>query len=187
MAAIAFLAFLPLAAIEEISMRGFVLPAAGRSFGKWGGLIASSLVFALMHGFNPHFSDHPLTIPGLLLAGLFLGSAYLITERLWFPIFLHACWNWMEGPIFGFPVSGTNLPVGVFEAHDSGPSLWTGGTFGPEAGLLLCLLLTVYIGVLWVLKPYLRTPETFSDRDSAGTPTPAPAPRPAAARAIPLD
>src|SRR5207248_1984614 len=105
---------LPLAALEEISMRGYVLQAAARWQGKTVGVLVSTLAFALMHGFNPHFQEHPLAFVGLLLAGFYLASAYVITGNLWLPIFLHTGWNLMEGPIFGLPVSGAVPPAAVF-------------------------------------------------------------------------
>ena len=61
----------------------------------------------------------------------------------------------MEGPVFGLPVSGMDVPATVLRVGESGPDLWTGGAFGPEAGLLLCLLMVVHIGALWAMRPVL--------------------------------
>jgi membrane protease YdiL (CAAX protease family) len=119
-------------------------------------LVVSSLLFALLHAMNPEFGQHPFVILGLLLAGLYLGSAYLITGSLWLSIFLHVGWNLMEGPFFGLPVSGIMPPASWIGARDIGPQLWTGGSFGPEAGLLLCLLQVVHIGALWSMRPLFR-------------------------------
>jgi membrane protease YdiL (CAAX protease family) len=152
---VGFLILLPFAAVEEVSMRGFVQHAAARSWGKWGGLLASSLVFAALHLRNPELGSHPLAVVGLFLAGLYLGSAALITGDLWLAIFLHTGWNLMEGPFFGLPVSGMEVPAAVLRTHAPGADLLTGGTFGPEAGLLLCLLMVVHLAVLWSLRPLL--------------------------------
>jgi membrane protease YdiL (CAAX protease family) len=137
-------------------MRGYLLNAAARSWGKWGGVVASTVVFAGLHAANPHFDEHPLAIAGLLLAGLYLASAYLITRNLWLAIFLHTGWNLLEGPIFGLQVSGMSVPASIFRTQAVGPELWTGGAFGPEAGLLLCLLMVVHIAALWAMAPLLR-------------------------------
>jgi membrane protease YdiL (CAAX protease family) len=73
---------------------------------------------------------------GIFLAGLFLAFGYIRTQQLWLSIGLHIGWNFSEGVIFGFPVSGLDgfhLP----SITTIGPDLWTGGSFGPEAGLII--------------------------------------------------
>lgn len=161
---VGLLILLPFAAVEEVSMRGFVQHAGARSWGKWGSLVVTSLVFAAIHSLNPEIGKHPLAGVGLFLAGLYLGSAALITGDLWLAIFLHAGWNLMEGPFFGLPVSGMEVPASVLRTTAPGADLLTGGTFGPEAGLLLCLMMVIHLVVLWVLRPLLarRTAGTVS-------------------------
>jgi len=151
-----FALLLPLAAVEEIAMRGYLLPALGRSWGRAAGVIGSTVAFAALHSFNPGMAEHPMAVVGLLLAGLYLASAYLITGDLWLAIFLHTGWNLMEGPIFGLPVSGMKPPVSVFQTTAEGPTLWTGGSFGPEAGLLLCLMMVIHVAALWAVRPLLQ-------------------------------
>ena len=175
---VGFLILLPFAAVEEISMRGYLLQAVGRSCGKIAGVLGSTIVFTALHAQNPGFDRHPLAVAGLVLAGLYLASAYLITGNLWLAIFLHAGWNLMEGPIFGLPVSGIEPPASVIRMTESGPDLWTGGTFGPEAGLLLCLLMLVHIAALWAMRPVLAP--------TPAAETPAPAPDTNVYRAIPV-
>jgi hypothetical protein len=162
-------------------MRGFLLHATSRSWGRVGGLIATSVAFAALHMRNDHFGDQPWTWVGLFLAGIYLGSAYLITNRIWLPLFLHTAWNLMEGPIFGLPVSGITLPTTLLRTQPVGPAVWTGGSFGPEGGLLLCLLLLVHVAFLWALRPLLATNEPAP----AATDAPAP-PEVRTYRAIPL-
>ncbi|HEU4753508.1 MAG TPA: type II CAAX endopeptidase family protein [Armatimonadota bacterium] len=163
---------LPYAAVEEISMRGYLLHAAGRSWGRAGGVLASTLAFAGLHALNPDFGKSPLAFLGLLLAGFYLASAYLITGNLWLAIFIHTGWNLLEGPVFGLPVSGMAAPASIFNTRITGPSLWTGGSFGPEAGLLLCLLLVVHIAALWAMAPLLRTKSADSPPADLAPPAP---------------
>jgi len=150
-----FWILLPAAAAEEVSTRGYFFHAVERSWGAPAALGLSSLAFAALHLNNPHIREHPLAIVGLLLAGVYLGSAYLITRNLWLAIFLHTGWNLMEGPVFGLPVSGIHLQTTVVQTRVTGPELWTGGAFGPEAGLLLCLVMLFHLGTLWALRPVL--------------------------------
>jgi uncharacterized protein len=158
---VGFLLLLPLAAVEEIAMRGYLLNAVARSWGRGAGVAVSTLAFAGLHAINPHFLQTPLAVVGLLLAGLYLATAYLVTENLWLAIFLHTGWNLMEGPVFGLPVSGTTAPASVFRTAPlpGAPTLWTGGEFGPEASLLLCILMVAHLGVLWAMRPLLKPAE----------------------------
>ncbi len=162
---VSFLLLLPAAAVEEVCCRGFLYTALERSWGRWGAVIGSALAFASLHSFNPDFAQHPLAFAGLLLAGIYLGMARLVRGSLWLPIVLHTGWNLLEGPVFGLPVSGLRPPASLLEVTVSGPDFWTGGSFGPEAGLLLCVNLIPHCGLLWLLR---RPPGTGAG--SAETP-----------------
>jgi membrane protease YdiL (CAAX protease family) len=177
--AVGMLILLPYAMVEEISIRGYIFRAASRSWGTKGAVVGSAIIFALIHGWNDHVREYPLAMVGLVLAGIYLASAYLITGNLWLAIFLHTGWNLMEGPIFGLPVSGNSIPASVLRMDTVGPDLWTGGKFGPEAGLLLCLLMGVHIVALWAMRPLF-----------AGRPEESPTPEganPTVYRAVPVE
>jgi hypothetical protein len=73
----------------------------------------------------------------LILAGVFLGYGYTSTRQLWLPIGLHTGWNFFEGTVFGFPVSGMADFPSLIHITVKGPILLTGGAFGPEAGLVI--------------------------------------------------
>jgi membrane protease YdiL (CAAX protease family) len=106
---------------------------AGKKSLLWGSL-ASSVIFAILHLANPFASFNAFL--GLLAAGLFLSYAYVRTRQLWLPIGLHIGWNFFEGTVFGFPVSGIDLQ-GLVGQINNGPAIITGGRFGPEAGMVL--------------------------------------------------
>jgi hypothetical protein len=77
----------------------------------------------------------------------------VLTGRLAIPIGLHITWNFFQGNVFGFPVSGLE-PVGatVLSIEQGGPLLFTGGVFGPEAGLIgiAAVLAGSLLTALWV-------------------------------------
>lgn len=119
---------------EELLTRGYYLQNLADGLSLLWGVFLSSLFFALGHLFNPNMGWLPAA--GLFLAGLFLAYAYLRTRRLWLSIGLHIGWNFFESTVLGFPVSGLNL-FSLIKVSIDGPEMFTGGAFGPEAGLVL--------------------------------------------------
>lgn len=98
-------------------------------------LVISSVVFGLLHYLNPN-SDFLSTF-NLVLIGMFYGYAYIISGSLALPIGIHTAWNFVQGNVLGFSVSGLGTEVSLIHSITSGPRIWTGGTFGPEAGLVI--------------------------------------------------
>jgi membrane protease YdiL (CAAX protease family) len=82
------------------------------------------------------------------ILGLVFGFVYLWTGSLSYSIGLHFGWNFGLGPIFGLPVSGYEPRVSLLLSETSGSSLWTGGAFGPEGGLLTTLVLIATVAIL---------------------------------------
>lgn len=152
----AFVTFVLVSFSEELFARGWVLQVLERGRGTRAGVIGSAIVFALLHAFNPGFGLTALL--GLFLAGLLFAQAYLATRQLWLPMALHLSWNFSEGPLFGFPVSG--LPAeGLLSITPTGPEVMTGGAFGPEAGLVVVVGIGLASAVIYELAR-LRPPET---------------------------
>lgn len=119
---------------EELLTRGYILQNLEDGLNTGWAVFLSSGVFGLLHLSNPNSS--PVAVLGILGAGLLFAFAYLRTRALWLPIGLHVGWNFFEGVVFGFPVSGLET-ARLLEIEVTGPALWTGGAFGPEAGLVL--------------------------------------------------
>ena len=133
-------ALIGVAITEEMVVRGYMLQTLKWGYGTAVALIVSSLLFGMVHLFNPGAT--PLAFLGTAGAGLVLGYSYLVTRRLWLPIGWHFGWNFALGPIFGFPVSGIDIPSWVVQ-KTYGPTLWTGGRFGPEASLMMPIVLVL--------------------------------------------
>ena len=133
---------------EELLSRGYHLQNIHQGMGMGWGLFLSSGIFAVMHLANPNAVWYA-ALPGLLAAGYFLAFGWMRTRQLWLPIGLHVGWNFFEGTIFGFPVSGIGI-FGLVRQTPVGPAVMTGGAFGPEAGLILIPALAVGVACVWL-------------------------------------
>ena len=145
--------FLLVAVTEEVMLRGFVLGrmlSAGMN--RFVALFLSSVLFSAMHLFNPNFALLPFV--NILLAGCLLGASFLYTRNLCFPVVLHWFWNWLQGPVLGYEVSGMDSGETLLTLRLTGSDLLTGGSFGFE-GSLLCTVLLV-VGTLAIVGYYER-------------------------------
>ena len=79
---------------------------------------------------------------------------FLLTGELALSVGVHIAWNFFQGNVFGFPVSGlTMFRTTIFNTVQGGPELWIGGDFGPEAGLLgLIAIIAGSLAMLWWVK-----------------------------------
>lgn len=127
---------------EELVYRGTLFRILEETFGSWIAVVASSLVFGVVHLRNPQG-----TLLGALAisieAGLLLAAAFMVTRRLWLSIGYHMAWNFTQAGIFSGVVSGTVLAPGLFVPRIEGPALLTGGAFGLEASVIAVALCTV--------------------------------------------
>lgn len=130
--------------VEELLFRGYLLNNLLQSLNKWIALAISSVLFAFFHEANPDVTV--FAIVNIILAGLLLGLNYIFTKNLWFGICFHFAWNYFQGPVLGYDVSGLKL-TSVVQQTTSGPEVWTGGLFGFEGSLLCPLLFIVGIAV----------------------------------------
>ena len=186
--------FLCVGIYEELISRGYQLTnmAEGLNFPSLGpkgavvvAWVLSSSLFGVLHLANPGASL--VSSVNITIAGLLLGIGYILTGRLGISIGLHITWNFFQGNVFGFPVSGV-APVGAtfLSIEQGGPSLFTGGSFGPEAGLLdiAATIIGSLLIWLWVrarsgkatLQTSIAEPPVgrveFARRDSSNVPAP---------------
>lgn len=128
--------FLPAAIHEELVFRGYLLQKPAR-LNLAASILATSVLFAMVHGGNP--SVGPIALLNIFLAGILLGLAWAWRRNLWIPIAIHVVWNVVSGPVLGHEVSGLSLPKTLLKTVDPGPALLTGGPFGIEASVYLTL------------------------------------------------
>jgi membrane protease YdiL (CAAX protease family) len=133
---------------EEFVSRGYHLRNLADGLTLPWGIVASSAVFALLHLTNDNAGA--LSTIGLFVNALLFATAVLVTHRLSTSIGLHIAWNFAQGAVFGFPVSGDKEGASLIGIHQGGATIFTGGDFGPEAGLVGIIASLTGIGVLLV-------------------------------------
>jgi membrane protease YdiL (CAAX protease family) len=162
--AAALVFFLGVAVSEELFVRGYLLTNLAEAlagFERVAGrhaitvaTLATAGLFGVLHAGNPNATL--LSITNITLFGVLLGFCYIWTSRLGIAVGVHLTWNAVVGAVYGFPVSGITVGVAVLETETTGPALLTGGSFGPEGGLLVLLALVVGLGLTawWVRREY---------------------------------
>ncbi|HET6804853.1 MAG TPA: type II CAAX endopeptidase family protein [Frateuria sp.] len=162
---------------EEIICRGVLYRIIEEGLGSWIALLVSALFFGAAHLSNPGAT----LWAGLAIAieaGILLALIYLVTRSLWVCMGLHAAWNFMQGTVFGIPVSGTTAD-GWLVSTRSGPDWLSGGVFGAEASVVALTLCTLASAVLLVaavrrgliVPPCWLRRETRPGRDALPVPT----------------
>ncbi|HEY8209623.1 MAG TPA: CPBP family intramembrane glutamic endopeptidase [Myxococcaceae bacterium] len=138
-----------IALAEEIALRGYVLRQMQRAVGRWGAAVGTSVWFGLLHTFNAHATW--LAIANIMLAGFWLALTVQRTGSLWLAVGFHFAWNLSQSSLWGEPVSGFPGRESFLVRAPPGDALWTGGGFGPEAGLpnTLVLVALVLLFALW--------------------------------------
>ena len=142
-----FVAYMLTAWHEELVYRGYILQTLASGLNLTWAILISSVYFGIEHLSNPNSSW--MAAAGIFFIALFFIYGFVRTGQLWLPIGLHIGWNFFQSSVFGFPVSGLDRP-GLLDITVSGPELWTGGAFGPEAGIIIlpiCVLGTVLVHI----------------------------------------
>ncbi len=171
------------AVLEEVVVRSILLVNAAEGLRGYlptprtavsVAVLLTALLFGVLHAANP--GGTMLSLPNLTLAGVFLGVTYAVTGRLGFPIGFHVAWNVALGPIFGLQVSGLTVDAAAIPVSVDGPTLVTGGTFGPEGGLVMLIALAIgAAGFAWwartqydgvVLDERIAIPDLWVDDES---------------------
>lgn len=144
---------------EELLFRGYQLRnlAEGLCVGPIGprgalvlATLLSSIAFGLAHANNDGASV--ISTVNVAMAGILLALGLLWTSELALPIGLHLSWNFCQGNVFGFPVSGNDAGPRMIDAQQLGDPLITGGVFGPEAGVIGVAAMVIGAGLIavWV-------------------------------------
>jgi membrane protease YdiL (CAAX protease family) len=136
---------------EELFSRGYCLNVLKQTQKSWGiPIIISSIIFSLMHSMNQGISL--LAYINLFLFGTFMCYIYIKTKNLWMGIGYHTAWNYFQGDVFGFLVSGARTDS-IYKIKVIDPNIINGGSFGPEGGLVVTILLIISIFITYKYLP----------------------------------
>lgn len=148
--AFAFAFYIFVAVSEEIIFRGVLFKMIDRRWNALAAYLVSAVVFGAAHIMQPNgtlWTSFAIAIE----AGIMLGAAYKFSGTLWLPIGIHLAWNFTEGSIFGFAVSGSNSFSTLISPILQGPKILTGGDFGPE-GSMITVVLGAALSAIFILK-----------------------------------
>lgn len=134
-----FTLFFLVAVSEEIFFRDILFRMINRRWNIWAALVISALIFGGLHIFNDNATLWS-SIAIAIEAGSLLGAAYAYSKNIWLPIGIHWIWNYTQGNILGFPVSGEDNVTSIITPEISGPQWLTGGSFGAEASVISAVI-----------------------------------------------
>jgi membrane protease YdiL (CAAX protease family) len=146
-----FVGFIFVGIFEEFSFRGYLQSALGSGIGFWPAALILSFCFGAIHLGNSGEAKI-----GAFMAGCFglLGAFTLWrTGNIWYPIGMHAAWDWGETYFYGTPDSGILARGHFLNSSFHGPDWLTGGTVGPEGSWLVFGVLIIWAIVIHFLFP----------------------------------
>lgn len=141
-------------ASEEVMMRGYALPLLGKTINVPIAIIISSGYFSVMHLGNPSINN--ISLINIFLVGIVFALYSLYSGNIMGACAMHSAWNFAQGNIFGFSVSGLgNFGVNIISSTCSDNTLVNGGGFGPEGGLgvtIACIIGIIIFSILMKRK-----------------------------------
>lgn len=147
---IQLITFISVGFTEEYLCRGFIQHHLLR-FGPYTALIVTSIIFGLLHFSNPGVTV--FAIINIILAGCFMGSVMYAFNSIHAAVGVHITWNWVQGAVFGIPVSGTDVSGYFSTVVTNGNQIVTGGKFGVE-GSIACTIVTLILTLVFLRMAY---------------------------------
>ena len=143
--------FLAVACFEELLFRGYIFQRSTQGLGFFGAQVVFAFFFAFSHWGNPGMvgATKAWATLNIALAALLLGLCWRRTGSLALPIGVHLGWNWTQGNLFGFGVSGTSAKGWWTPVFQGRPAWLTGGAFGLEASAVCAAVCGLAILALW--------------------------------------
>ena len=108
-------------------------------------VLAVSILFSFFH-----MPETMLAFLSYFLGGVMYGYSYLKFQNILVPIGIHFSWNYIQGAVFGYPVTG-NLSEGFITLSIIPDIFFNGGDQGPEscfAGIVIRVLIILMIYII---------------------------------------
>lgn len=132
---------------EELFFRGYYLQGLGLVFkNKWIPLIITSVLFGMVHSFNPEVSKYGFFNMQIyyISVGLFLGIVTILDDNLEIALGVHAATNFYGACLVGYEGSAIQT-ASIFKSREIDTTIMTAGFF------ILALIFFVIIKVKYKL------------------------------------
>ena len=135
---------------EEVATRGWLLTRIAARSNLPLAIAISSSLFGFLHLGNSGVTF--LSVLNIVLDGVLAGLLFIYTDSIWLVVAQHGTWNYVQGNLLGFQVSGTGADASIFSfTMGSGPDWLTGGAFGAEGSIITTLVLLVSLVIVYRL------------------------------------
>ena len=135
---------------EEVATRGWLLTRIAARANLPLAIAISSSLFGFLHLGNSGVTF--LSVLNIILDGVLAGLLLVYTDSIWLVVAQHGTWNYVQGNLLGFQVSGTGADASIFNfSMGAGPDWLTGGAFGAEGSIITTLVLLLSIVIVYRL------------------------------------
>ena len=135
---------------EEVATRGWLLTRIAARSNLPLAIAISSSLFGILHMGNAGVTF--LSVLNMILDGVLAGLLFIYTDSIWLVVAQHGTWNYVQGNLLGFQVSGTGADASIFSfTMGSGPDWLTGGAFGAEGSIITTLVLLLSVLIVYRL------------------------------------
>lgn len=135
---------------EEVATRGWLLTRIAARTNLPLAIGISSSLFGILHLGNAGVTF--LSVLNIILDGVLAALLFIYTDSIWLVVAQHGTWNYVQGNLLGFQVSGTGADASIFTfTMGSGPDWLTGGEFGAEGSIITTLVLLLSVVLVYRL------------------------------------
>lgn len=150
-----FVSYMVQGMTEEVITRGYLMVTLSQKLPVWACAVISAAFFSLAHIKATGLNFLPLF--NIFIIGVFLALVILRRGSIWMAAGFHTAWNFTQGNLFGFSVSGYEKSAAVLSAQIAeGNPVLTGGSFGLEASIFTTLTAVILIIIVLWVKPIDR-------------------------------